>query len=370
MARKNSTISNSSDVIELTPNEGAELIVGIYNSGNFDRTLLFRGSPGIGKTSFVRQAADKLRETDPDFHYIEVNPTMPADEVGGIPDLIRETGKATVTDYAMPKWYPTAEANPNWRGIICLDDALQGDKMMQQTLANLIQARTLRNHPLPKGAMIIATGNRIEDNAGVTRMLSHLADRLTVLNVAADAETWISNYALPNGVDERIIAYIQQHPDKLNKFDPKLEKCATPRTWAAVNTRMAYIDSLKDRDDGTHAKFAQALLAGELGMGEATVFWAFCTQWGRLPDTDAILIDPDKVSSDIDIDLQYATTMALAKKMGPDNMLNALSYIKRLSPDLTAMAVKIGATTKPELKNSAAFVQWAVDNQEFIHGFA
>lgn len=370
MARKNSIGTNTSDVVELTPSEGAEMIVGIYNSGNFDRTLLFRGSPGIGKTSFVRQAADKIRETDPDFHYVEINPTMPADEIGGIPDLVREPGKATVTDYAMPMWYPTAEANPNWRGIICLDDALQGEKLTQQTLANLIQARTLRNHPLPKGAMIVATGNRVEDNAGVTRMLSHLADRLTILNIAADPEAWINNYAIPNGLDERVVAYIQQHPDKLNKFDPKLEKCATPRTWAAVSSRMAYIDSLKDRDSNVHTKFAQALLAGELGMGEATVFWAFCSQWGRLPDVDVILTKPDEVSSDIDVDLQYATTVALAKKMTVDTMGNALSYIKRLDPDLTAMAVKLGARTKPELVNSTAFIKWAVENQELIHGFA
>ena len=363
MTRRNAQVlaSETTDAITLTPTEAGDLLVGLYNANAFQRTTLFRGAPGIGKTSFVRAAAAKLG-----IDYIEVNPTMPADEVGGIPDLIREAGKPTRTDYAMPNWFPM---DPNTKAILCLDDALQGDKLMQQTLANLIQARNLRGHPLPKGVMIVATGNRVEDNAGVTRMLSHLADRMTIFHVEPDTQSWIDNFALPNGVDERIIAYVTQYPDELNDFNAKAEKCATSRTWEAVSGRMAFIDSLNfSGNEKVYQKTAQAILTGELGMGKATKFWAFCQMWGKVPDVDAILQNPKAVEVVKETDIQYATAVAIAKKMTADTMGNGLEYIELMSPDLTAMAVKLGAREKPELRNSDAFTQWAVKSQEMVHG--
>ena len=83
-AKAMENISESIDAVTLTPGEGANLIVGSYIAGTYKRTLLFRGAPGIGKTSLARNAAIELRNTYPDFQYIEINPTMPADEVGGI----------------------------------------------------------------------------------------------------------------------------------------------------------------------------------------------------------------------------------------------------------------------------------------------
>lgn len=363
MARAKVTTSDISNTITLNPSEGTELIVGLYQANAFERTPMFRGAPGIGKTSFVKAAYEKLREIYPDFGYVEINPTMPADEVGGIPDLIRKEGEPTTTDYALPAWFPR---DPNSRGILCLDDMAQGDKMMQTTLANLIQAKNLRTHPLPKGWMIVGTGNRAEDNAGSNKLLTHLGDRLTMFTIEADPQAWINDYALPNGVDERIIAFIQQYPHKLNQFDPKQEKCATSRTWTAVSSRMAYIDSLKDTPH--YEKFAQAILAGELGMGEACVFWAYCKLWGNTPDIDNILANPTTASIDYDIDIKYATATSIAKRMDISNMANALTYIERIDADLLPMVVKLGLRNTPALKDTETFEGWCMKNQELVHG--
>lgn len=363
MARAKTIATDTTNSVTLNPTEVTELICGLYEANAYDRTPMFRGAPGLGKTTSVRAAADKLRQTYPDFGYVEINPTMPADEVGGIPDLIRREGQPTTTDYALPAWYPR---DPNSRGILCLDDMAQGDKMMQTTLANLIQAKNLRTHPLPKGWMIVATGNRAEDNAGSNRLLTHLGDRLTMFTIEADPKAWINDFALPNGVDDRIISYIQQYPDKLNQFDPKAEKCATSRTWAAVSTRMAYIDSLKDKPH--YEKFATAILAGELGMGEACVFWAYCNIYGRTPDIDNILANPLTASIDYEMDIRYATAVAIAKRMDTATISNALAYMDRVDPDLAAMVVKLGCRNKPELKDSDAFEAWCMNNQELAFG--
>lgn len=356
--------SVNADVVTLTPNEGTNLIVGMYKTGTYKRTPLLRGSPGCGKTSAVRQAAKELDKTYPGFQYVEINPTMPADEVGGIPDLIRVEGQATRTDYALPAWFPTAKDNPDWRGIICLDDALQGDRMMQQTLANLILARNLRGHALPEGAMIVATGNRMEDKAGVSRTLTHFADRMCWINIAAEPTAWIEDFAIPEGISEKVIGYILMDKSKLDMFDPNVEKCPTSRTWEAVSGHLKYLDTLSV--SSTKNKFAQAVLGGELGIGEATKFWAFCNLFGQLPDIDDLLKDPANAKINYSLDIQYALVIAIANHMDENNFANALEYIDRIGPDLTTLAVKVGTKAKPDLRKSPAWTKWAVKNQDVV----
>lgn len=359
---KSLKISDNMDAVTLSPSEGTELIVGLYKSGAFHRTPIFKGAPGIGKTSFVKAAYEQLLAEYPNAIYIELNPTMPADEIGGIPDLVREEGKTTRTNYAVPSWFPD---DPEAVGILCLDDCLQGDKFTQTVLANLLQARNLRGHPLPEGIMIVGTGNRAEDNAGSNKMLTHLADRVTIFNIEADPISWINDFALPQGIDARIISYIQQNQEKLNMFDPKKEKCATSRTWAAVSGRMAYIDSLKGTPN--YEKFAQAILVGELGMAEGALFWQYCGIESQIPNIDEILADPENASIDYPIDVKHATAVKLAKVLDADSFESALKYVNRLGADMAGMAVKLAARDKPELQDTDAFANWAVANQELLH---
>jgi len=357
------------DAITITPTEGTAMIVGAYKAGTYKRTFLFKGSPGIGKSTLAKDAAAELRLTIPDFQYIEINPTMPADEVGGIPDLIRKEGHATRTDYALPQWFPTKTDNPDWKGIINLDDALQGDKMMQQTLANLILARNLRGHELPDGAMIVATGNRMEDKAGVTRTLTHFADRMCAINIEADATSWIENFAIPKGIDQRVIGYILLDKSKLDMFDPNADKCPTPRTWAAVSDHLKYLDTLKGPGmDNIRNKFAQSILGGELGMGEAIKFWAFCDLFGKLPDLDKVLADPANHDINYAIDIQYALVVALANKVDDTTFGPGLEYITRFGADLAVLAGKLALGRLPELKTSDAWVKWAVKHQDVVMG--
>lgn len=364
----------TTEAVTLSPGEGTNIIVGTYKAGTYKRTLILTGSPGCGKTSAAREAA-KILGWNPDdpgvqdtFNYVEINPTMPADEVGGIPDLVRVEGQATRTDYALPAWFPL---DPDWKGIICLDDALQGDRMMQQTLANLILARNLRGHKLPEGAMIVATGNRMEDKAGVTRTLSHFSDRMCWLNIATDVDAWLNDFAVPKGIDERIIGYILMDKSKLDQFDPDKPKCATPRTWEAINGHINYLDTFSDpKMASVKNKFAHAILGGELGLGEATKFWAFCQLFGKLPDIDDLLKNPSTAKTDYPIDVQYALVVAIANRMDVTTLSAALEYIDRIGPDLTALAFRLAVKRDPSIvdPSNKTFQQWAIKNQELLHG--
>lgn len=349
---------SAADGVFLTPSEATSILVGMYKAGTFKRTPLLRGSPGCGKTSAVRAAAEQLG-----IEYIEINPTMPADEVGGIPELVRKEGKATRTDYALPAWFPKRSEKPDLKAIICLDDALQGDRMMQQVMANLILARNLRGHALPEGVMIVATGNRVEDKAGVTRTLTHFADRMCWLNVRADATAWADDFAIPKGLDQRVIAYILQDKSKLDMFDANAEKCATSRTWEAVSEHLKMIAA---EPDTKRDKVAHAVLGGEIGQGEAIKFWAYCQMWGKLPNALDVLKDPAGASINYKLDEQYALVVSIANVMDETNFGAALQYIDRLGPDLTVLAIKVAVKYHPELTDTDAYLKWCKQNQAVL----
>jgi len=346
--------------ITLNPTEAKDLIVGSYKAGFqvYKRPLLFKGAPGIGKSSIARQAADELG-----IDYIEINPTMPADEVCGIPDLIRVEGHATKTDYALPAWFPTEADNPEWKGIINFDDALQGDKMMQQTLANLIHARNLRGHPMPKGAMIVVTGNRMEDKAGVTKTLTHFADRMCHINVEADPQAWIDDYAIPNNIDSRVLAYIMNDKAKLNVFNPNATKGPTSRTWDAVSNRLIHVDMMPSK---SRTKLAQATLSGELGVGEAVSFWAFCERYADMPNLDEILKNPDTADINHKLDIKYAIACALSSRVDNTTFASAMTYLDRIGGDLSVLLAKLAGKRSPALLKSRAWIDWAMKNQDLI----
>lgn len=364
--RTNPASDSKLDHITIVPSEGKDMIVSSYLAGTFTRTFIFTGSPGIGKTSLAKEAHKELQQVlnDPNFGYIEINPTMPADEVGGIPELIRKEGEATKTDYALPAWFPR---DPNWRGIICLDDALQGDRLMQQVLANFILARNLRGHKLPEGAMVIATGNRMEDKAGVTKTLTHLADRMCWLHVVADADSWIENFAVPRKLNDLVVAYIMFSKEKLDMFDPNAPKCPTPRTWEAVSGWLHYLQSLKGTPlEAKTNKFAQAILGGELGVGEAARFWAYVERADKMPKLEDLLANPSTADTKFPMDVQYAIAVGLSNIIEDSNFANALEYVDRLGPDLTTVVIRMATKRNPDLLKSKAFVPWLQKNQSII----
>ena len=162
---------------------------------------------------------------------------------------------------------------------------------------------------MPPKWIIVAAGNRAEDNAVSLPMSSALANRMMHLELHAEPEEWI-RWASEYGLDPSVIGFIRFRPEML--FAPS-ENCErgwpSPRSWASVS-RILEIDL--DEDE------LAPCIAGLVGDGAAAQFLAYRKQFRALGDVRAMMLDPGKQLklNDRKPDVCYALASALAYWVG------------------------------------------------------
>ena len=312
------------------------------------RTVCIEGPPGGGKTTIVQDIASELG-----LHYIERHlPTMLVEDFG-IPVI-----DGPVLHYKLPDWFP-AKGSPlddGKGGILCFDDRNQANADIQKVLANICQARTLHGVPMADGWSVVSTGNRQSDRAGANRVLSHLRNRETVLELEThldDSTSWM----LANGVKAEVVAFLRFRPNLLHDFDPQRDSNPTPRSWVeGVSAVLGVVPA-----DAEYECFK-----GAVGEGAAAEFTGFLRIYRKLPNPDNVLLHPTTADVPTDPATLYALSGALAERASEANFDRLCTYVERMPPEFSVLAVSYATRKKPELASTAAFTSWAVTHQDVL----
>lgn len=324
----------------MRPNDIQELITSLFP---IKRSICIEGPPGGGKTSIVRQVARNLS-----IQYMEKHvPTMLVEDFG-FPSPIDG-----VLQYTIPYWWPI---DPASQGILCLDDRNQASPDIQKVLANIIQARELHGHKLPSGWMVISTGNRKEDGAGANKVLSHLRNRETVIEMETHIDDW-TQWALNNDIRPELISFIRFRPDILHKFDPKQDRNPTPRSWSEGVS--ALLDNIPKH-------LEVSTFAGAVGDGPAAEFSAFLRIFRDLPNPDAVLLTPDTAGVPTDPAVLYAMAGALANRATPHVMDSLVTYINRLPKEFGILCMTMAIRRDKDLSQTRGFTQWTTSNLKVL----
>ena len=311
------------------------------------RTLSIEGSPGGGKTTIVHEVAQEL-----DIPCIERHmPTMLVEDFG---ILFPETDSNTL-HYKLPDWFPVKGKAPE-QGILLFDDRNQAGPDLQKVLANICQARTLHGVPMPDGWMVVSTGNRQADRAGANRVLSHLRNRETVIELETHLDDW-TTWAINNGVKPEVISFIRFRPNLLHDFDPQRDQNATPRAW---------VDGVSDVLGTVPAEAEFECFKGAVGEGAAAEFVGFVRIFRKLPDPDAILLNPTTADVPKDPATLYALTGAIAQRATESNFERVCTYAERMPPEFSVLMVSIAARRDPDLANTQAFTKWSIAHQDVL----
>tara|TARA_Y100000296_G_scaffold55313_1_gene63469 strand:- start:8453 stop:9436 length:984 start_codon:yes stop_codon:yes gene_type:complete len=324
----------------------AELVAQTLNDlWEIKRPVYITGAPGGGKTSITKQFAEKVGAD-----YIHKHmPTMLVEDFG-IPFPSADNASF---DYRLPKWFP---ADPDTKAVLCFDDRGQCSQDLQKVVANIEQERELHGCSLPSGVMVVSTGNRVGDKAGANRVLTHLADRETEIELDTNLDDWCK-WAIDEGVTAEVVSFIRFRANLLHDFDPQRPKNPTPRSW--VEGVSAILGTV--RPEAEYECFK-----GAVGEGAAAEFVGYMKIYRNLPNPDAILLHPDKHDVPTDPATLYALSGSLAERANEGNFSKIITYFNRMPPEFGVLGVSYATRKNEELASTQAFTNWAVENQEVL----
>ena len=301
------------------------------------------GSPGIGKSSIIKQIAV---EKDLEFVDLRLSLLDPTD-LKGIPFFDQKNNEAV---WASPNFLPK---NPNSKGILFLDEINTAPPSVQASAYQLVLDRKVGDYELPKGWSIVAAGNHESDRGVVYRMPPPLANRFVHLNMEVNFEDW-KEWAYDNGINSSIIAFLHYDSTKLFDFDPSKNQKSfpTPRSWEYVH---------KILDSGIEATLLMDIILGAVGSESATAFMSFRKVMNRLPDIDKLLNDED-VEVEHDSQVLFALIAGLITniKQNPskEKIDNALKFSLSLPKEFSVMLVKDMQQNKINVEGSSVWEDW------------
>lgn len=335
------------------------IIIALYNAG---RTGMLWGAPGIGKSAAfldaARAIAKSLGLTGPvlqrhdirefrlrggpngtpgdmrqafgmfDLRLSMVDPV----EVGGLP---RENTENGTMEKLPPSWFGHTGRDdlPDY-GILLLEELPTAPQSVQATAYQIALDGVIDDFKMKEGWATFAAGNRLSDGGVFTKLSNALANRICHIEVESDVNSWM-NWAIDNGQDHSLIAFIRFRTDLLNTYEDHVKNkragfaFATERQWEAVN------DFLVNNSDAAGSLLvdpatANAIMTGFVGSGPAAEYTGFRDTWHKMPNIDGIILNPDVAVLPEDAATSYAVMTALAGKASYNNLAQCLVYTDRL----------------------------------------
>ena len=232
---------------EVTLAEAKQIIM----SMGTNQSILMLASPGVGKSDIVRQIADTLGYECRSLLGTQIAP----EDISGIPRIEGEGDNQRSVFYP-PKLLLPADGKPF---VLFLDELPICNQEVQKAMYSLLLDRKIGERKLPKGTIVVAAGNNIEDSAMVRAMSTALVNRVIILHIKVSVKEWLEwgSQIDDNGktkVRDDIRAFIAANDFCLQYKDPDTgskvpsnanEPFSTPRSWAALSAAMDALEEFR-----------------------------------------------------------------------------------------------------------------------------
>lgn len=174
------------------------------------RPVFLLGAPGIGKTAIMEQIAQEL-----DIALVSYSMTHHTRQSAlGLPFISHKKYQGMefdVSEYTMSEIiasvYEMMEKSGKKEGILFLDEINCVSETLAPSMLQFLQYKTFGKHRIPGGWVVATAGNPPQFNRSVREFDVVTMDRLKVLEVEADYDTW-RKYAVNKGLHGAILTYL------------------------------------------------------------------------------------------------------------------------------------------------------------------
>lgn len=294
------------NMMELTIDQFTQQIKEDLLDENYD-PILGLGKSGVGKTMSIYELT---REMGIGFCELRLV-TLTEIDMLGIPVI--ENGRTT---YASNELLPDKERDGE-SGILVLDEITSATSTVRAAAYQLTDSkRKLGNYTLPDKWKVVSLGNGIEDGGVYTGMESAYLSRAMCYRIEPNLETW-KKWAIKNGVNPSIVAYLTFDPSKLHVFNPDESASVfpCPRSWTALSKRL---NAREKRKGGMlDTSDVEIYAAGAVGTTEAANFAGFYSYNSKMISPEDILEGKCKEDvGNLDPEVIYLVIQSLIKELG------------------------------------------------------
>ena len=174
------------------------------------RPVFLLGAPGIGKTAVMEQVAQDL-----DIALVSYSMTHHTRQSAlGLPFISHKNYQGQefdISEYTMSEIiasvYETMERTGKKEGILFLDEINCVSETLAPSMLQFLQYKTFGKHRIPRGWVVATAGNPPQFNRSVREFDIVTMDRLKVLEIEADYDTW-RRYGVNRGIHGSILTYL------------------------------------------------------------------------------------------------------------------------------------------------------------------
>lgn len=262
---------NFKEMPKLSTGQAQELLrefiktnVKLEKEGKPMNAISLLGHAGIGKTSIMTQAAEKMGL---DYEIIRLSNIDDAGELIGFPIkefLMNKEGQESIwvqendfeqfiklgfhssgqtrTGYAPPAWLTRLNTNPS---LLIIDDYSRGSQRFMQALMSIVNERSYYSWSLPEGCNVVLTGNPADEgDYFVSDMDLAQKSRFFEFGVEFNIDDWIEHAVTSGNIDSRCINFMAAYYSEI-LYDSKGNMLTNPRQWTKFFNAIKYIEDFQ-----------------------------------------------------------------------------------------------------------------------------
>ena len=199
------------------------------------RPVFLLGAPGIGKTAIMEQIAQELG-----IALVSYSMTHHTRQSAlGLPFIVhKEYGglSCDVSEYTMSEIiasvYEVMEKSGIHEGILFLDEINCVSETLAPSMLQFLQYKIFGRHQVPEGWIIVTAGNPPEYNKSVREFDVVTLDRMKILEVEADYESW-REYAANRNLHTAVLNYLDMKKEDFYLVETTVrgKSYVTARGW-------------------------------------------------------------------------------------------------------------------------------------------